>query len=104
MSDPKQKHTPGPWKISYESIDPEWAVVTGANGHIVANVNSESGPDIYPMVSTKMPRDANALLIAAAPDMLAALKAILPLFQYLPSNESPEEEMVLNAIAKAEGG
>lgn len=67
--------TPGPWVVSFESVDPEWAVVTGKGGHIVANVNSESGPDVPPLVSVKMPRDANARLIAASPDLLAACLA-----------------------------
>ena len=47
--------------------------MTNAAGNIIANVNSESGPDIPPLVSTKMPRDANARLIAASPLLLAAL-------------------------------
>ena len=70
------KHTPGPWKWSVESVDPEWAIVTAAGGNIVANVNSETGPDIPPLVSTKMPQMANAALIAAAPELLEALERI----------------------------
>lgn len=67
------KHTPGPWKWGQESIDPEWAVVTSQGGCIIANVNSETGPDIPPLVSTKMPQHANAAIIAAAPDMYVEL-------------------------------
>jgi len=70
------KHTPGPWKWSQESIDPEWAVITSEGGNVVANVNSETGPDIPPLVSTKMPQHANANLIAAAPTMYEALETV----------------------------
>jgi Flp pilus assembly secretin CpaC len=57
--------TQGPWKIEHQSIDPLWHIVTAQGGRIVANVHIEAGN----------PRDlANARLIAAAPDMLAALK------------------------------
>ncbi len=72
----KTAHTPGPWKWSQESVDPEWAVVTSEGGNVVANVNSETGPDIPPLVSTKMPQHANARLIAAAPAMYEALSRL----------------------------
>ena len=100
-------HTPGPWRVIFESIDPEWSVVTDARGNIVANVNSETGPDVPPLVSTKMPRDANARLIAAAPDLLAALEAVMNhphVRAYLPY--SPTDAVfsgAMAAIAKAKG-
>ena len=55
-------HTPGPWKFSFESIDPAWAIVTSKNGFVVANVNANV--------------NSNAGLIAAAPDLLEALEKI----------------------------
>mgnify|MGYP000747659551 CR=1 FL=1 len=74
-------HTPTPWKFAQESIDPEWAIVTDADGNIIANVNSETGPDIPPLVSTKMPRDANAAHIVHCVNnhdaLLQALKALV---------------------------
>lgn len=69
-------HTPGPWKVSTESADPDWAVVTTTHGNVVANVNSETGPDLTPLVSVKMPQNANARLIAAAPDLLASFREL----------------------------
>lgn len=73
------RHTPGPWKWSVESVDPEWAIVTDQSGGIVANVNSETGPDgtSFPAMRL-MPRDANARLIAAAPALLEALSSLMP--------------------------
>ena len=77
------KHTPGPWKYSFESIDPRWAIVTAKSGAIVANVNSETGPDVVSApVMRQMPADANAKLISAAPDLLEACKAALHLLQH----------------------
>ena len=69
-------HTPGPWRIDTKESLPDWEIVVDARCHIVANVNTESGPDIPPAVSIKMPAKANAYLIASAPDMLAMLEEL----------------------------
>ena len=58
-------HTPGPWKAEYSEGD-EWEVLAGANLPI-AYISGWAG------YSTEV----NARLIAAAPDLLAALKAVL---------------------------
>lgn len=69
------KHTAGPWKWSWETKDREWAIVTDAHGSIIANVNTETGPDAYSAPATrKMPAETNARLIAAAPDLLDCAK------------------------------
>jgi hypothetical protein len=59
------KHTPGPWNYGQESIDPEWWIVTLNGGLIVANVNAHFN------------QEANARLIGAAPDLLAAALQVL---------------------------
>lgn len=60
------KHTPGPW-IYYAdlpSTEPNWHIVTTANKmRVLANVHIEPGNAMD---------EANARLIAAAPDLLAA--------------------------------
>lgn len=71
----KTPHTPGPWKWAVESVDPEWAIVTTKGGRVIANVNSEGGVTDAGKPAM-MPRDSNARLIAAAPDLLAALQAL----------------------------
>jgi hypothetical protein len=63
--DESMSATPGPWKYSFEAVDPEWAVVTAKGGLIIANVNSN-----------KL-QEANAALIAASPVLLAACKEAL---------------------------
>ena len=55
------KHTPGPWSTEYD-------------GSIVMNRQIVSGP-IAPESADWEERRANARLIAAAPDMLMALKS-----------------------------
>ena len=61
------KHTPGPW-IYYADLpsqDPDWHIVTTENRlRILANVHIEPGNQVD---------EANARLIAAAPELLEAL-------------------------------
>lgn len=61
----RAQHTPGPWKFGFESVDPEWAIVTHGQGLVVANVNSD------------MRQEANARLISAAPELLEALVTLV---------------------------
>lgn len=88
-----QKHTDGPWKFRFESIDQEWAIVTTASGSIIANVNSDHH------------QKANARLIAAAPDLIHALRGMVCLYEVMnarnPYTDSRPLE-ALAAIAKAE--
>ena len=94
-----QKHTSGPWKFSFESIDSEWAIVTTASGSIIANVNSNQR------------QKANARLIAAAPDLLAALQeTLVELGEYMkicPNDKALDLAGVIAgvrwALIKAEG-
>ncbi len=93
-------HTPGPW-ASHPSDQPDWWLVTAKSGRIVANVNCESCPDTDSAPAfVKMPAPANARLIAAAPELLAALELI-----HANAAESAEwiRSRVATAIAKAGG-
>ena len=101
-------HTPGPWKFSESKLASGWGLVVDSHENIIANVNTETGPDIPPLVSTKMPCKANGMVIAAAPDMLAALKYNLMILY--DAHPEPEQRryaltlaLTLEAIAKAEG-
>ncbi len=62
------RHTPGPWKTH---VGASWQVVTvfGQDGKYIGKL------DAYP-VRDLGTNDANAKLIAAAPDMLEALRQI----------------------------
>jgi len=67
------KHTPGPWKVTDgKTLGTLIEAKPYRDGYIVARVNSTKGmaPD------GDENREANANLIAAAPEMLEALKTI----------------------------
>lgn len=82
------KHTPGPWKVSYTKI----SVITAENGAVIAKVNKIDG-----LVNLQ----ANARLIAAAPELLEAL------IECLDCEFSVTDRAAINkaraAIAKATG-
>jgi hypothetical protein len=77
------KHTPGPWHIGRENDhsadrwkrNAEWARVRDEAGGLIAEIAS-----VHPKGGRKSCdfdiEAANARLIAAAPDLLAALKAV----------------------------
>jgi hypothetical protein len=78
------QHTPAPWLIGEDQcVDETWSIVTTSGGSIIANVNDRHD------------RLANARLIAAAPDMLAALK-------HARQNMPHPDQMIDDAITKAE--
>jgi hypothetical protein len=87
------KHTPGPWQIEEHETSP---------CRIRANNN---GWDVADVFSTDHPTgQANAALIAAAPELLEALRAMLENPNKLHINDVVERhQRALDAIAKAEG-
>lgn len=92
----ENKHTPGPWLCYADtpSTDPNWHIVTNDTRiRVVANVHIEPGN-----VSDKH----NALLITAAPELLAALQELLAHASFV--GIAPHyEEMARAAIARATG-
>ena len=103
------KHTPGPWEVFEREPDKNYLRVRGPLGRRfkVANVINTKQPDEREWAET----EANAKLIAAAPQMLEALQTAFDLLQEYqgmyqhPDNIDPvmdEIEVVLMA-AKGEG-
>ena len=79
------KHTPGPWKIgAYESGE---MAVDGPNGEEI----------------TGFVKQEDAVLIAAAPELLDALKEMLSVYVGHPNNDGPVSTKARAAIAKATG-
>lgn len=105
MADTEVKHTPGPWFIEDPFGDYLSVAIGGPEAYdwrFVAHVHTdlEKGPKVRPIGKTQM--EANAHLIAAAPDMLAALKGAEEWLKGFASAE-PYLGVIQEAIAKAEG-
>ena len=84
------KHTPGPWKI-------EWG--EDSSGPFVAEICSENGDHIVDTESGNYPPyEADARLIAAAPDLLAVCKRQLAMGEPFSMHEAMRA-----AVDKAEG-
>ena len=93
MSTPK--HTQGPWAIHSQGAGFE---VESGHGDIVAQAQQVYGDRRHEV------RRANAKLIAAAPELLAALEAITDLYDTDEGCRSlPEYKAARAAIAKAKG-
>lgn len=91
------KHTPGPWHVS----DPR----PYASTHCVDVIGGLSLVAQCVPQSERNTEKANARLIAAAPDLLAALKGLLGdrTLAGMDKMEQEEIDAALAAIAKAEG-
>jgi hypothetical protein len=90
----EHKHTPGPWQVNHE--DP--TQVCDADGEVRG-----CSPIAHCTVGTMAERKANAKLIAAAPEMLAALLAMQAFIEGEPDAVEPFG-LIRAAIAKATGG
>jgi len=87
-------HTPGPWNVSSGQDD---AIITTDDG------SGASIAVVYGAHAWRKEWQANARLIASAPDLLATLKALRPLFETGAAEEyAAEIEAAEAAIAKAE--
>lgn len=88
----KLKYTPGPWEVER---------VNDQTGFKSIGIKSESGVFVANIVFQPTDNEtANARLIAAAPELLEALRAVLTIpFMW----DDAVEILVKTALAKAEG-
>ena len=104
------KHTPGPWTAHthHPCLGHDVAHINGLHGCAIAMVHS-GAENINPgreHIVTREETIANASLIAAAPDLLAALQEITDLCKREPANPFLADDMdrvARAAIAKATG-
>ena len=104
------KHTPGPWHIQNSNLHP---MIVAHDGTYVARAHSHEWPRMDGLNATAVQNafeecEANAALIAAAPELLAALHhalAALDDAQKLHPHwiYADAQNAARNAIAKAEG-
>jgi len=102
------QHTPGPWKVKQS----QGATLRLFGGpQIQAGRRTVAWPE-FPSVDENDISEANARLIAAAPDLLAALRQTWDIIErfanegkpgFLEMYTSPGAESARAAIAKAEG-
>lgn len=100
------KHTPGPWQVKEylrnepSSTMPEYRIQTDVDSIAEAHRLWRDGSPL----ATRYEVEANARLIAAAPDLLEACKAFVAAYT---DTEHAEQETVwqqaVTAIARAEG-
>lgn len=90
MAEPK--HTPGPWWASARAPKHLGSVI----------LISSSAPGVATGVAHAW-TEADARLIAAAPELLAALKALDPYLDHIPGGIGGEIDDARAAIAQAEG-
>lgn len=91
------KHTPGPWEATYEPCEMgnDWRIECKSDtGFVVGVVMYRHDADEWA---------ANAHLIAAAPDLLAALRDIVAWADRAGCSEAFQRD-ARAAIARAEGG
>ena len=92
------KHTPGPWYVGSGTYECR-------NIYSVASVTDDEGFTYQPIVASVEDDgikcwDANARLIAAAPDLLEALQEMVRTFA---KNHAPAVDVARAAIARATG-
>jgi hypothetical protein len=80
-----QGHTPGPW-LAREMVSGNWQVAADDTAQTIAHIRSE----------------ADARLVAAAPDMLMALRNVIALAEH-PVTQAEAMRLARAAIAKAQG-
>jgi len=99
------KHTPGPWKIGIAKNQNNALAVFDSRAEVGNNPKDHRCICIVtePEMADKED-EANAALIAAAPDLLKALKALAGLEAWIQDRELKEmfQKRVYSAIAKAE--
>jgi hypothetical protein len=105
-----EQHTPGPWEIEEDDYGDEIWLGGDGCGMIVVNGWVNGGCMANPVEWAKLQADAR--LIAAAPDLLAALQVLFSDYKFLADSgdagfwsleDTDEGQQALAAIAKATG-
>ena len=94
------EHTPGPWTI--EKCPKATAVTDGESWPWLVSYNDGEYEGCLALVQTQN-AEANAKLIAAAPELLEALEMMLDMSEMGGFGKSAAEDTARAAIAKAKG-
>lgn len=100
------KHTPGPWIVEYEGKQ-EWVIVAPDGDHTLGYHRWDGLASVYGSIDDKsngiVVGQANASLIAAAPDMLNALEEAERAISSGLKDTDAVLGIIRSAIKKAEG-
>lgn len=101
------KHTPAPWRVSSESpriIQKDYRAIGSDAGFLIASTMGHDNSGFY---ASEQEADANARLIAAAPELLEALEACTKAMASVLPDFNPYDQAAYDkaraAIAKAKG-
>lgn len=88
-------HTPGPWQVKPNSVG---GPTVGPEGSVVADIRTYGGPHVGGRQHPQT--DANARLIAAAPDLLEALRCACNYIDKLGGTSSPCRALLARATGE----
>lgn len=108
-------HTPGPWSLhpygdGSETFVPNypdregwssWRFAVGSGRTLLAEVSAHTNPAGYPRPENRAEAEANANLIAAAPELLGTLENLLNFVKLRQSESSPVDGVVYSSISEA---
>lgn len=101
------KHTPAPWRVSSESpriIQKDYRAIGSDAGFLIASTMGHDNSGFY---ASEQEADANARLIAAAPELLEALEMCTKAMASVLPDFNPYDQAAYDkaraAIAKAKG-
>ncbi len=98
----EHKHTPGPWRVGRHFTDDEGYREIAIEA-TVRGVECVPASVVLQFANYGGMQEANARLIAAAPELLEALEAMIIAYEHEASPENPSLLMGRAAIAKATG-
>lgn len=98
----KQSFTPGPWRAE-KTVDMGWAIWDGLSRYIAFTGAVEDMDQRPGSPQTESCKKANARLMASAPELLEAVRALLEM-RTDNRTHGKEIDQAVSAISKAEGG
>jgi len=97
------QHTPAPWFWALDGKDQPTSLMRSGTGDYVASPQADIGDYGLSVDRWIDVSEADALLIAAAPELLAALTEIIGAYSFYFKESNPWGDKARAAIAKATG-
>lgn len=88
-------YTPGPWQVKPNSVG---GPTVGPEGSVVADIRTYGGPHVCGLQHPQT--DANARMVAAAPDLLEVLRCACNYIDKLGGTSSPYRALLARATGE----